>query len=381
MNEPVRINLPYVVQDMDRHGNVRVYVRRHRNGRKKRIKAPIGTAAFMTEYEAALAALAGEEKPASVVREGSLRWLCQKYYSAPAFKTELKVERTRTIRRNILDCLCAASTKPGGTPNGDKPYALLQPKHIREWRDNRAETPEAANALVKALRQLFKFGISYELAETNPARDVPYLRSNNPDGFHAWSVEEVEQYEEYHPIGSKGRLAMALLLFTGVRRSDVVRLGPQMVRAGVINFTEIKGRDRIVKQRQLPILPELQAILDATPSGHLAYLVTEFGKPFTANGFGNWFRDRCDEAHLPQCSAHGLRKAGATIAADNGATEHQLMALFGWESPKQAAIYTKKANRKKLAATAAPLLVPDREGNSGNKSVPPKTRKSVPPPK
>jgi len=72
--------------------------------------------------------------------------------------------------------------------------------------------------------------------------------------------------------------------------------------------------------------------------GHLAYLVTEFGKPFTANEFGNWFRKRCDEAGLPQCSAHGLRKAGATIAANTGATEHQLMAIYGWESPKQAAL-------------------------------------------
>ena len=92
--------------------------------------------------------------------------------------------------------------------------------------------------------------------------------------------------------------------------------------------------------------------------------MTAFGKPFTANGFGNWFRRRCDEAGLPHCSAHGLRKAGATIAAENGATEHQLMAMYGWESPKQAALYTRNADRKRLIGGAMHLLVP-------TESVPP----------
>ncbi len=113
----------------------------------------------------------------------------------------------------------------------------------------------------------------------------------------------------------------------------------------------------------MDILPELRAVLDATRSGHLNYLVTEFGKPFTATGFGNWFRKRCDEAGLPQCSAHGLRKAGATIAADNGATEHQLMAIFGWDSPKQAALYTRGADRKRLASGAMHLLMPSQTEN------------------
>jgi integrase len=90
----------------------------------------------------------------------------------------------------------------------------------------------------------------------------------------------------------------------------------------------------------------------------MTFLVTEFGAPFTDAGFGNWFRDRCNEAGLPRCTAHGLRKAGATIAAENGATEHQLMAIYGWESPKQAALYTRKANRKRLAGDAMHLVVP-----------------------
>ena len=131
-----------------------------------------------------------------------------------------------------------------------------------------------------------------------------------------------------------------------------------MERDGSLCFRETKGQAQRVKDREIPILPELRRVLDATRSGHLTYITTAFGKPYTAAGFGNWFRRRCDEANLHHCSAHGLRKAGATIAADNGATEHQLMAMFGWDSPKQAAIYTRKANRKRLAAEAMHKLVP-----------------------
>ena len=104
------------------------------------------------------------------------------------------------------------------------------------------------------------------------------------------------------------------------------------------------------------MLPVLADIIARSPTGDLTFLVTSYGKPFAVAGFGNWFRDRCDEAGLPQCSAHGLRKAGATIAAERGATTHQLMAIFDWTTPAQAEVYTRSANRKRLAESAATYL-------------------------
>lgn len=124
-----------------------------------------------------------------------------------------------------------------------------------------------------------------------------------------------------------------------------------MIRHGWLHFTETKGRDRLPKERAIPVLPVLAATIAATPSGNMTFLVTERGHPFTGNGFGNKMKYWCDQADLPHCSAHGLRKAGATIAAENGATERQLMAIFGWESPKLAVHYSKKADRKRLAGT------------------------------
>jgi integrase len=107
---------------------------------------------------------------------------------------------------------------------------------------------------------------------------------------------------------------------------------------------------------EVPVLPELLRIIDTSPTGDLTFLVTEQGRPFTAPGFGNWFRARCDEAGVPG-SAHGLRKAGAATAAENGATPHQLMSIFGWLTLAEAERYTRAAERKRMAGDAMELLV------------------------
>jgi integrase len=316
---------------------------------------------FMAAYRAALeVGSPGRPDKPTAVEPGSLRWLVTSYFGCPEF---LGLHaRTRAKRRGILDTICRE--------HGTKPFARMETKHVRlQIRDPKAATPEAANGRVKALRQVFKWAVEVGYASTNPARDVPMLRPNNSEGFHTWTREEVKQFEERHPSGTKARLALALFLYTGVRISDAVRLGPQMERDGELCFTEEKNRANKPKDREVPILPALRAELDANPSGHLAYLVTEWGRPYASpNAFGLWFKRQCVAAGLPHCTAHGLRKAGATIAAENGATEHQLMAIYGWDSPQQAALYTKAANRKRLIKDAIPLVDLDYKANE---SVPP----------
>jgi integrase len=130
----------------------------------------------------------------------------------------------------------------------------------------------------------------------------------------------------------------------------------------VLRFTPHKARGSTGTELELPVLPQLQEVLDGTELGTETFLVTGRGEPFTATGFGNWFRDRCDEADLRHCTAHGLRKAGATIAAENGATEKQMMAIFGWSTADLAAHYSKNASQKKLAADSMHLLVPAKRG-------------------
>ena len=126
-------------------------------------------------------------------------------------------------------------------------------------------------------------------------------------------------------------------------------------------------RRRDVSQK--PLLPILKQIIADSPCGEMTFLVTEYGKPFTPAGFGNWFRDRCDEADLPQCTAHGLKKAGATIAAENGATTRQLMAMFDWDTPAMAEVYTRAAEQKRLAGEAMFLISLDRSENEDCRTI------------
>jgi integrase len=233
---------------------------------------------------------------------------------------------------------------------------MLKTVHVRRQRNKLTHTPEAATGLVKALRHVFKYALEEELVENNPARDVPYLHKEGSEGFHTWTREELTQYEAYWAIGTKPRLAMALLLYTGQRRSDVVLLGRQHEKNGELHYRQVKTGQGMVT----PILAELRHIIDASPCGDLTYLVTDFGKPFSAKGFEVRFWEWCDKARLLKCSAHGLRKAAATSAAEKGATEAQLKAIFGWKSSSEVDRYIRKARQKKLASDAQHLVVPDR---------------------
>lgn len=352
----IRVGIRYVVEDVDRHGNVRIYFRK-RGQLKVRLPGPIGSDVFWVAYREALA---GKTKvgPArhSKPHESSFKWLCERYYGSAEFK--LLSPSTRTVRRRTLDRFCEQ--------NGEKPYAKLEPKHIRALRDAKADRPEAANQLLKLLRQVLGLAVANDLLAHNPAKEVPYIPTRGA-GFHTWTIEEVRKFGSAHPIGTSARLALALLLYTGQRRADVVSFGRQHVRDGKLTFTQNKGRNRNPLTLTIPILPELQEVLNSTTTGQLVFLATAFGKPFTSAGFGNRFRKWCDAAGLPHCSAHGLRKAGATIAAENGATEHELMAIFGWKTLKQVQLYTRSASQKRLAEQAMHKLIPEQ---LPNESVP-----------
>jgi integrase len=181
----------------------------------------------------------------------------------------------------------------------------------------------------------------------DPTRDVKAV-SIKTDGFHSWTDSEIDQFEARHAVGSRARLALALLLYTGQRRSDVVRIGRQHIRDGVLQVRQIKTGAEL----SIPVHPVLAAIIAETPTDHLTFLTTQLARPFTAAGFSNWFREQCNMAGLPHCSAHGLRKAAARRLAEAGCTEHEIAAITGHASLRQVEHYTKAVNQKKLAASA-----------------------------
>ena len=210
-----------------------------------------------------------------------------------------------------------------------------------------------------ALRQVFKHAMRYDLPDRNPADGIEMLKSGS-DGYHSWTLAEIQTFKEKHPIGTTARLAMALALYTGQRRGDLVQFGKQHVREGSLIFTQNKGRNRNPIILELPIIPALQNVLDASPTGDLTFLVTAHGRPFTNNGFGNRFRDWCDAAGLPNCSVHGLRKAAAARLAELGCTEFEIMAITGHQTSKEVTRYTKAASQKVRAANVLVKLTAER---------------------
>jgi integrase len=168
-------------------------------------------------------------------------------------------------------------------------------------------------------------------------------------GFRTWTEEDIAAFEARHPAGTRARLALALLLYTAQRRSDVVRLGRQHVRDGVIEVRQQKTSVALV----IPLHPALAAILDATPNKHLTFLVTRDGKPFTPPGFTNWFRDMCKLAGLPRgLSAHGLRKAACRRLAEAGCSANMIAAVSGHVSLREIQRYTAAADQARMARTA-----------------------------
>lgn len=368
----LKLDFPFLSSDPDRHGNERLYVRR--NGRRIRIKEKPGTQAFAKAYATALEVLAQpaptEGRPSPITAaKGTLGWLAAKYYVSDEFGS-LDPESQLTRRRVIDSCLSEPHTDDDPEPIRNCPLQFVTSKKIKRLRDLKAGKPGAANNRRKYLSAMFGWAIEAEHMKSNPARDVR-RKKYATNGFYTWTLSDLTAFENRHPIGTKPRLALSLLLYLGVRRGDLVRLGethahpamhdPLQESPGdavrrVIKFIPNKTRYQRLIESEKPILPELEVILAASPRGTETFLETEFGKPFTAKGFGNWFRDRCDEAGLSKCTAHGLRKIGATLCAEKGATDHQMMAIFDWSTPQQAAVYTRAAMRRKLAAGSMHML-------------------------
>ena len=342
----MKMKFKYLVKDTDRHGNDRYYYRKP-GQRKIRILSEFDTKEFHEEYLRAVDARQATNQCAEtrVVRpaRGTMHWLCKEYFEAALFK-ELD-PRTQRVRRSILERFCQHKN------GGQNTYADLLPRHIRKVRDFMSDRPEAANGMIKALRQLFKFAIEYDLHDRNPAAEVSYLKGN-PDGFPAWSLEEIERFEATHPVGSKARLLFALALYTGQRRADLVQFGKQHVRDGWLHFRQHKGRNRKPVDLSIPIIPELQYIIDNTETGDLTFLMSEHGRRYTANSIGNRFKKWCLEAGIPDRSLHGLRKAAAARLAEEGCTEQEIMAITGHRTSKEVTRYTQSASQRKRAESA-----------------------------
>src|SRR5262249_8261453 len=281
----------YVHGFVDRHGKARFYFRR---AGYKRIQWPgvPWLPAFMEAYETVLA-----EQPLQIgstrTKPGTVRALAVSYFYSPEFRS-LRPS-SQAIYRGIIDRFCSQY--------GENRVANLKREHVVKLMAARADKPVAANNLRKVLRAMMKHTVDIGLRADDPTRDVKAIRVKS-DGFHSWNDDEIARFEKRHSMGAPARLALALLLYTGQRRSDVVRMGPQHIRNGVLGVRQQKtGIDL-----GIPIHPTLATVIAETPTHHLTFLTNQFGRPFTAGYFGQWFREQCDSViAAPTGSVRPLR--------------------------------------------------------------------------
>ena len=204
---------------------------------------------------------------------GSLNALIVSWY-----RTDFRMLKPSTQRlwRNIIERF--------RSEHGDKPVARLQRKHVKDIIGAKAATPHAANNLLKVLRVLLNYAVDIEMIKSNPAIGVKRYK-NYGGGFHIWAEDEITRFEQRHPLGTKARLALALLLYTAQRRSDVIRFGWQHVQGDAIALRQQKTDTPLL----IPMHPELATALAAIPKTNMTFLLTARGKPFTPEGFSNWF--------------------------------------------------------------------------------------------
>ena len=327
---------PSLYRDKDRQGRVRWRLRVP--GRKTvTIKGVYGSPEFAANYRVAVEG-APVEKKGIGTQHGAMAALARSYLRSAAFASLSPA--TQRARRYLIEQFIGKF--------GTLPVAGLERRHVKQIMDASADTPGTARNVLTMLRILMALAIEEGLREDDPTAGIKRPKLSK-DGWHDWTEDEIAQYEAKHPVGTQARLGLALAIFTGQRASDLIRMGRQHVRNGRISVRQQKTGTSL----EIRLHPELKAILDATPSEHLTFLVAQHGKPFrNANSFGHRVRLWAREAGLAGCPLHGLRKACCRRLAEAGCTAPEIMAVSGHKSLSEVERYIRGAEQKRMADRA-----------------------------
>lgn len=314
----------------------------------------MGSTAFWEDYRAAdLGMQAPKAIGADKVLPGSLADLVSRYYRDALFLS--LAPTTQIVVRRQLDAFCREKNR------GQLPIKGFQRAHMKAIVGKMADKKGAANNLLKRLKVLTRFAVDIGMLQVDPLAGMRGFKYE-AKSFHTWTDDDIAKFIARHPPGTKAYLALMAMLCTGQRRSDAVTMGWHRVKGDWIDVKQQKTKAFIA----IPLHDDLRAAIEPLPRDAPAFLMTEKGKPFTANGFGNWMRERCDEAGLPECSAHGLRSAMACRLAEAGCSEKEVASITGHETLAQVQLYTKKAKQKVLAANAMTALKKDQASGQSN---------------
>lgn len=353
MNDVTSIELPYVEKNKSRHGTMRYYLRID-GKRVCRLPDDINSEAFHEVYWKArkeaepLIARSEPAKPIShIVKPNTFRWLCMEYMRSHSF--ERLDTTTRERRRNIMEGMWEEILSDKDDRRfADMPLNRLDVANLEVLRDRKKDVPFAADERLKVLRQVFDTKKDGKAIVPNIARLVQPFNAHS-DGHATATPEDIEKFIAHHGTSSKAVLYVAIQMYTGLRVSDLAVLGPQHRRKDAFKLRLFKNRNRTPVDIDIAIHPILEAVLAGHKVENLTYLVTEFGKPFSVKGLGNRISDWWRQAGMGHLTSHSVRKGLATDVAHNEATDSMLEAMFGWKDGKTSKIYTRNAERARLA--------------------------------
>ncbi|MFZ2997575.1 tyrosine-type recombinase/integrase [Sphingobium sp.] len=351
----------YVSRFKDRHGKERLRFRR-KGYPSQYFTAALGTEGFREEYHRfnSSDAIAQAIEDAHLARTipGSIGDLLRRYLSVPERLGPSEVTQTKV--RHILERFAEGRedrpVKGVGFEHIDAIIAKARIKSV-DAKGRKVGGHEAARKLRKELRRFFAFSRKLGWITANPVDDSQPIKvapNERSTGFYTWTEDDIAAYRAHWPLGTKQRLCMELMLWTDQRKVDAIHLGRQHIRNGKFAIRQTKTG----KLLTLPIAPPLAAAIAAMPASNaFCFIVTEWGKPFSVKGFGGWFRQQCDAAGLPKCTAHGLRKATMRRMAELEMPNKTMKSVSGHTKDDEVARYTEAANQERLADSAIRQLV------------------------
>jgi integrase len=334
---------PGVHRETNRHGTTVWYFRPTLKSKRTRIRAPYGTREFYEEVDAARHGRPFKARRSAI---NTLEWAVRQYQQSSAWLA--LASATRRQRANILRRVIA-KRNAAGVPAGAAKLREVAKAHIIASREERAKTPAAARNFLETMRGLFAWALETGHVTVNPCEGVSITRVDSGDGFAPWTEEDCAAFEARWPPGTRERLAYAIFYWTGLRRGDAARFGPQHVGGDVGRIETEKTGERVAFRLEAPLLDAIAA----GPIGRETFIARLDGSPRTKESLGTWFKAACEAAGVIGKSAHGLRKAGAVRDAHDGYTESELDAKYGWTGGKMAAKYTRSMNRERLALQAS----------------------------
>jgi enterobacteria phage integrase len=328
------IRLSYVHAFRDRAGGMRYYFRRY--GKRTPLPGLPGSGEFMNAYSTLLSNRPQDVEPRPTAAPKTFAALAIRYYGSPQYRS-LSVS-SRTNYRRVNDGFLEE--------HGHRRIDQMKREHVDVVIGKLASKPGAGIVLLKRLRTLVRYAMALGWTDRDPTAGVKGYKSKE---IHTWTEREIEIFETRWPEGTRERLALALLLYTGQRGSDVHRMTWTDIVRGTIRVAQQKTAAKLT----IPIHDTLKRILAIANCDQNTILVTAYGQPFSVKGFGNMVSTAIHEAGLPdRCKPHGLRKAAARRLAEAGCSASEIAAITGHKTLAEVERYTRAADQVRLAQRA-----------------------------